>query len=157
MPKPRKSKTKSSFPTNTPLPSRNTNPPTVTQLSVSRSGPLPPPSELEGYERILPGAAERILALVESQSNHRHMMENKALSIESRNSLLGIIMGGFIGIFGLAVAGMCIYAGHDNAGMTLGGATLVSLVVPFIYGTRERRIEREQKYLVERDYHKRQR
>lgn len=129
----------------------------VTQVSVTRSAPLPPPSELGGYESILPGAAERIFALVENQSNHRQGLENKALSIEGRNSLLGIITGGFIGIVGLCVAGFCVYAGHDKAGMALGGGTLVSLVGPFIYGTRQRRIEREQKYLMDQNRPKKQR
>jgi uncharacterized membrane protein len=112
---------------------------------------------LEGYESILPGAAERIFALVENQSNHRQGLENKAISIEGRNSLLGIITGGFIGSAGLCIAGFCIYGGHDRAGMALGGATLVSLVGPFIYGTRQRRIEREQKYLMDQNRPKKQR
>ncbi|MGA7562996.1 MAG: DUF2335 domain-containing protein [Desulfobaccales bacterium] len=120
----------------------------VSQVSISRSAPLPHPSELERYESILPGAADRIFALAENQSNHRQELEKKALSLESRNSLFGLITGGFIGIIGLCIAGLCIYTGHDKAGMTLGGGTLVALVGPFVYGTRERRIEREQKYLA---------
>lgn len=126
------------------------NPPAnLAQVAISsRSAPLPHPSELEGYERVLPGAAERILALTESQSNHRQVLEKKALSIESTNSLLGIISGLVIGVAGLSIAGFCIYTGHDTAGATLGGTTLGSLVWTFIYGTRQRRIEREQKYLA---------
>jgi uncharacterized membrane protein len=105
----------------------------------------------------LPGAAERIFALVENQSNHRQGLENKALSLESRNSLFGLITGGFIGIIGLCIAGFCVYTGHDNAGMALGGGTLVALVGPFVYGTRQRRIEREQKYLIGQNQAKKQR
>ena len=119
----------------------------VTQVAV-RSAPLPHPSELEAYEAVLQGAAERIFAMTESQSSHRQKMEFKALSIEGRNSLMGIITGGIIGIFGLLVAGYCISSGHDAAGGTIGSASLASLVGTFIYGTRQRRIEREQKYLA---------
>lgn len=118
------------------------------QVSISRSAPLPHPSELEGYERILPGAAERILAMAESQSTHRQGLEKKALSTESRNSLLGIIAALVIGVVALSIAGFCIYTGHDTAGATLGGTTLGSLVGTFVYGTRQRRIEREQKYIA---------
>jgi len=103
---------------------------------------------LEAYETILPGAAERILAMAENQSNHRQKMEAKALSFEGRNSLLGILAGWFIGVFGLSVAGFCIYTGHDTAGGVIGGVSLASLVGTFIYGTRERRLERDQKYLI---------
>jgi hypothetical protein len=41
--------------------------------------------------------------------------------------------------------------------MALGGGTLVALIGPFIYGTRERRIEREQKYLIGQSPRKNQR
>ncbi|MGO8761567.1 MAG: DUF2335 domain-containing protein [Desulfobaccales bacterium] len=115
---------------------------------ITRSAPLPPPSELEEYERVLAGSAERIFTMAESQSNHRQGLENKALSIEGRNSILGIISALIIGVVGLSIAGFCVYTGHDTAGAALGGTTLVSLVGTFIYGTRQRRIEREQKYLA---------
>jgi len=157
MPKTKKPKTKKPRIFIPSLSKRNLPSAQVTQVSVSRSAPLPHPSELEVYESILPGAAERIFAMVENQSNHRQRLENIALSIEGRNSLLGLITGGFIGIVGLCIAGYCIYAGHDKAGMALGGGTLVSLVVPFIYGTRQRRIEREQKYLIGQNQPKKQR
>jgi uncharacterized membrane protein len=126
----------------------------VTQVAAFRSAPLPLPSELQAYEAILPGAADRIFIMVESQSSHRQGLEKRALSIEDRNSLLGIIAGWFIGVLGLLVAGFCIYTGHDVAGGTIGGVSLASLVGTFIYGTRERRIEREQKYLVEQNHRK---
>lgn len=131
-----------------PVPPRNP-PANLTQVAISgRSAPLPLPSELEGYERILPGSAERIFAMAESQSNHRQGLEKRALSTESTRSLLGIISGLVIGVAGLLIAGFCIYTGHDTAGATLGGTTLGSLVWTFVYGTRQRRIEREQKYLA---------
>jgi uncharacterized membrane protein len=157
MPKTRRPKTKKPRILTPSLSKRNLPASQVTQVSVSRSAPLPPPSELEGYEAILPGAAERIFSLVENQSNHRQGLENKALCLESRNSLFGLITGGFIGIIGLCIAGFCVYTGHDKAGMALGGGTLVSLVGPFIYGTRQRRIEREQKYLLGQNQAKKQR
>lgn len=75
------------------------------QLSISRSAPLPHPAELEGYEKILPGAADRIFAMVEKQAIHRQGLENKAIAAESRNSLLGIIAGLSIGVAGLGIAG----------------------------------------------------
>lgn len=35
------------------------------------SGPIPPPSIIKGYEDILPGTAERIVAMAENQAKHR--------------------------------------------------------------------------------------
>ncbi|MDR1100263.1 MAG: DUF2335 domain-containing protein [Treponema sp.] len=36
------------------------------------SGPLPTSREFQGYEQVLPGAADRILAIAEKESEHRH-------------------------------------------------------------------------------------
>ncbi len=43
------------------------------------SGPLPLPSTFAKYDEILPGAAERILALAEAQAAHRRDMEMQRL------------------------------------------------------------------------------
>lgn len=59
--------------------------------------------------------------MAEAQSNHRQRLEVKALSIEGRNSLLGILAGWFLGTLGLLTSGLCIYSGHDAAGATIGG------------------------------------
>jgi uncharacterized membrane protein len=113
---------------------------------VHHTGPLPHPEILSNYDQILPGAAERILAMAESQSAHRQNLEVKYLAAESRNSLLGIICALFLGLLGLSASGICIYAGHGWPAAALRGATIGSLVGSFIYGTRQRRIEREHKF-----------
>lgn len=125
-------------------------PPIPTRTLELHQGPLPHPSILEEYDRILPGAAERILTMAEIQSSHRQKLEERALKTESRNSLLGIICGGIIGLCGIILAGICIYSGKEWGGIGLGGATLCSLVGTFIYGTKQRRFEREQKYGITR-------
>ena len=33
------------------------------------SGPIPPPSIIEGYERVLPGSADRIITMAENSQN----------------------------------------------------------------------------------------
>ncbi|AEB08495.1 DUF2335 domain-containing protein [Desulfobacca acetoxidans] len=149
MPKNRQNKkNKGDLSSCSPLPSSSPSPNNLQFLSAARSAPLPLPSELEAYESILPGAAQRIFLMAEAQSNHRQRLEVKALSIEGRNSLLGILAGWFLGTLGLLTSGLCIYSGHDAAGATIGGISLASLVGTFIYGTRERRLEREHKYLA---------
>lgn len=51
-------------------------------LMASFQGPLPPPSMLAQYEEILPGAAERILVLLESETAHRHGVELQCVNAE---------------------------------------------------------------------------
>lgn len=62
------------------------------------SGPIPPPSIIEGYERVLPGSADRIITMAEKQSEHRQKMEEKMISAESRDSLLGVIFAFLLGV-----------------------------------------------------------
>lgn len=56
---------------------------------IEFSGPMPPPNILNGYEKILPGAADRILSMAETQSKHRQLMEKKMIEAEARDGLLG--------------------------------------------------------------------
>ena len=44
---------------------------------IYHSGPLPPAETLEHYERIVPGAAERILSMAEKEQANRHDNECK--------------------------------------------------------------------------------
>ena len=39
------------------------------------SGPLPTPETLAGYEALLPGAADRVFAMVERDMDHQHATE----------------------------------------------------------------------------------
>lgn len=49
------------------------------------SGPLPHPGILEGYEKILPGSADRILTMAEEEANHRRQIDN---SIQKRSAIV---------------------------------------------------------------------
>ena len=55
------------------------------------SGPIPSPSILEGYERLVKGSAERIIRMAEEQSAHRRHIEKKVVGSEVLNSRLGIV------------------------------------------------------------------
>jgi uncharacterized membrane protein len=113
-------------------------------------GPIPPPADLERYNAILPGAAERILAMAERQANHRQSLEKKVLDSDAFHALLGIICALIIALVGLGVAGYIIINGHDWAGAIIGGATLASMVSAFIYGSSKLRRERKEQTLPAR-------
>lgn len=65
-------------------------------------GPLPPASELEKYENILPGAANRILTMVEKQSDHRRAIESRLIDAQIKNSLKGLYFA-FIILLGVLI------------------------------------------------------
>ena len=54
---------------------------------VAYVGPLPPASEMEGYERTLEGSANRIISVFENEQRHRHGVENKV------NRIAALVIG----------------------------------------------------------------
>lgn len=104
------------------------------------SGPIPPPNIIEGYERVLPGSADRIIAMAEKQSTHRQKMEEKMVNSEARDSLLGVIFAFFLGIGCIVAAVIMVYFVPQNAGAIAGallGVTGIgSITSSFISSTR---------------------
>jgi uncharacterized membrane protein len=120
-------------------------------LSVTRqsfSGPIPPPQILAQYDQIVPGAAERILKMAETQEVHRHGIEKKVIDSGISNSQRGMIFGFLIGM--TAIVSGAVVAGMNGVAAVAGGAVistggLVSLVGVFVYGAKIRKEEREEK------------
>jgi len=65
-------------------------------------GPLPPPEILQKYNQVEPGLAERIVSMVEKQSEHRRSLEKKVVFSGERRALLGQIMAFVIALVGIA-------------------------------------------------------
>lgn len=98
----------------------------VSELIVA---PIPPASELKEYEHVVPGSADRIIAMAENEQRHRHRMET-----------FGLLSGFVLGIVGLA-GGLFIVATKDSvaaniAGTVITGGSLVALVHVFVVGKR---------------------
>jgi uncharacterized membrane protein len=120
----------------------------VGKLSYSRehySGPLPRPSDLQEYEKIVPGSAERILKMAETQATHRRSMESIVIRGDSRRATCGLWIGAAVAACFLGGGIFLIYEGHDWAGITIAGLDIVSLVSVFVYGSNSRRQERSEK------------
>jgi len=45
-------------------------------------GPIPPPTVLEHYDAIVPGAAERIIAMAEGEIQHRRAVETQQVNVD---------------------------------------------------------------------------
>ena len=108
----------------------------------SYSGMFPHPSIVEGYEKLEPGAANRILTLIEQQSQHRREQESKMVDAEIEAEKKGILYSFVLGIGCIATAIIIPIAVPNTAGAFTGpafGATgLVSMVITFINATRNR-------------------
>jgi len=102
------------------------------------SGPIPPPQTLEGYEMLVPGAADRILKVAEAQTAHRIDMESTVIRGDSKRSYLGLLAGFVLSTMVIAGGIYLVALGHDWAGAGLVGLNLTGLAAVFVYGSRLR-------------------
>ena len=116
------------------------------RLAFHHEGPLPLPQILDQYDKIVTGAAQRIIAMAEKQASHRQGLELIVIKSGSRDSLLGLIFGLIIGLSTIIGGVICILSGYSTEGTILGGSGLVSLIGVFVYGSRQKRTERELKH-----------
>ncbi len=111
--------------------------PTNTAVSLKTEtfeGPLPHPAILQAYEQLMPGAAERLLKMAESQSQHRREIERIVVSAGARDSLLGSIFAFLIAISAFVWAGYALVRGESSAAVATVIATIGGLVGVFAYG-----------------------
>lgn len=66
-----------------PLPQPQAGRQTVQIQQFHHEGPLPAPEDLQRYEALAPGAAERIIRMAEAEQSHRHALESKALEADA--------------------------------------------------------------------------
>lgn len=123
----------------------NTNKDKAVLVSQSFSGPLPPPEILGRYEEVVPGSAERIIKMAEGQFSHRTELERKVIDSDIQITKNGQRFGFLIALAGLIVAAVVSIYGKQWAGSVIGGGTLATLVGVFVYGSRARNKERDQK------------
>lgn len=99
------------------------------------SGPLPPPEAVEYYNKIIPNGADRLLKLVELQSEHRRACEeiglNASISISKRGQILAFLLS----LVGFGIAGLCAYFQQPVPSTVIGGGTLLGLASLFIKGS----------------------
>jgi uncharacterized membrane protein len=93
----------------------NKSPPPRQELAVSYQGPLPASSEFAGYERALPGAADRILAITEKEAEHRRVNQERLVNASIKYSGRGQVFALFISVLSLVAIGLSIYFNHPVA------------------------------------------
>ena len=115
----------------------------VKEVVVSRasSGPLPDPDVFQRYEEILPGAAERILAMAEANAAARREAQQRDLeaTIAAVNRQIdrqtrGQWLGFGISILALFVTLVALLTGHPATAGVLGSTTVIGLATVFVLG-----------------------
>lgn len=107
----------------------------------SWSGPIPSPEDLEHYEKVHPGLAERIVVMAErqidmagKQMDHRVGVEGKHMRGLNRRADLGLWMAFVLALVVLVGGMLLVWDDHDAAGTAIITIDLVGLVSVFIYG-----------------------
>src|SRR5690349_10580998 len=97
-------------------------------------GPLPPPEALAQYERVLPGAADRIMTMAEKQADHRQKLERRVVGSNTFNERLGMILAFIVVISLMGFGGFLIYSNKSiPAGYLSVFAPLFYVGVSFFY------------------------
>ena len=112
-------------------------------LQAAFSGPLPPPAMFGEYDDVLPGAADRILAMAERQAAHRQEWEISALRSEQKDSTRGQWLGFLISLGALIAATYLTVDDHVVAPILLVGVGLSGLAASFINAVRRGRSNEE--------------
>jgi uncharacterized membrane protein len=86
-----------------------------------------------------------LLLMAETQAKHRQTLEKAVVDADTRDSKLGLFFGFIIGVVAILAGAVCIIYGHSIAGGVLGGSAVPGLTAVFVYGSRQRRKEREAK------------
>lgn len=115
------------------------------ESTVSFSGPLPPPEILHSYNVVVPGAAERIVAMADRQSVHRQDLEKIVVKGNSRQQAFGTVTAFLLSLMVVAAGTFLIYNDKDVTGFWLIVADLAALAGVFVYGRRSQSKERLEK------------
>lgn len=89
---------------------------------------------LERYDRIAPGAAERIIAMAEREQAHRHAWEQRALSADRWYATTGLLAGWTTAVAlatGATIAGVF---GDRRVGVALAAASATEMVGKLVQG-----------------------
>ena len=106
----------------------------ATHITQQFSGPLPRPEILEHYNRISPGAADRIIAMAEDNNRHFQAMDTLTMTAAFRERRRGQFFGLIVGRAGFITCVAGFWLGYPEPAAWLGGTTIVSLVGIFITG-----------------------
>lgn len=100
---------------------------------------------LEQYNRVLPDGANRIVAMAESQLQHRQSLEGAVVRGNLRAEIRGQVFGFILGL--AAIGGGISLIAHDKdvQGLVAILSAFAALAGVFVYSRRQQAKEREQK------------
>lgn len=114
-------------------------------LQEQYAGPLAHPRIVAGYERHLPGSAERILAMAEEQQRHRMQQENRGQLAAIERDKRAMNRGFVLALVLMLLSAFALHLGSDLVGFGFVATSVVSLAGVFLYSHRSTRQELREK------------
>jgi uncharacterized membrane protein len=108
-------------------------------------GPIPPPEMLWGYEKIVPGAAERILTQFERQSEHRREIERKMVSNIARREMGSILVAALLIVAVTFLGYHMVSQGQSLYALGTVAASVSGVLIAFFTGKKANLREKEEK------------
>lgn len=105
---------------------------TETRTLIRVQAPLPPSQVRRGYEEVVPGAGERLLAMAERAQSDARSARRFGLEHAVRYLRRGQSFGFFASLVAFAVVGFAAYHGREVVASIVGGSTVVGLVIAFV-------------------------
>src|SRR5579871_3853888 len=90
--------------------------PSIFEKSTDYSGILPDPTILARYNKIVPGSAERIIAMAERQARHRQTLEISVIRSNMVNEKSGILFAFIITMIAMIWGAFLLFIGKDMVG-----------------------------------------
>lgn len=101
------------------------------------AGPLPAPEDFGKYETFLPGTAERILSMAESEAKHRHEMDEKRLKYFFKENRWGQVLA-FLLCLVVVIAGAFVATQQEGGawpGSILSTTGVVGIITAYLNRT----------------------
>jgi uncharacterized membrane protein len=92
------------------------------------SAPLPPPVQLQQYDEVLPGLAERIISLTEREAAHRHWLDRSFVRYRFTGQWSSLV----IALAAIGAGAYLVNSGQDGYGFAAIITAVVGLVGIFL-------------------------
>lgn len=105
----------------------------VAVSASSFSGPLPNPDILAGYEKTLPGAADRIIRMAENEQKERHKFMHRSQVYGEVFRVAGLLFAFLLAAGGMALGAFLIYKDKSMMGFSVFLVSVATLIGAAIY------------------------
>jgi uncharacterized membrane protein len=114
-------------------------------LFMRYRAPIPPPEMLWRYEKIVPGAAKRILTQFERQSEHRREIERKMVSNIARREMGSILVVALLIVAVTFLGYHMVSRGQSLYALGTVAASVSGVLIAFFTGKKANLREKEEK------------